>query len=627
MYINNHVPQVCFLSLFAAITGVTTIEPTTTISTKFIGSAVERTNRPINKSTILGNLESLLTREVEAGNFMKVGEDTYSLPPLPPSTYQPPTSIPMSLSTPTPLPGSNITLSHHNVSDAINHGQTSMMTVPMTPLIPSAPLSTHSSSSPQLEQVTAELNQGTNNVQTQSNQKLQFSSIASNPQAYSLTHPNGVARPQSNSNTMIGIPGHQFPMTSMIGQAGRLTPDSRSSPQQGLQACVSTGLVNSPEIPSTPPPLTIQPLNQSSISSSSLANFMPPAGMISTPTSASLGVGGDLSIAQTTNSSDLNSQVPIQILPQQAQNISLQQQGNPNPFVSQPYASQNKVHSATPPPCSPSLNTQSLATNQSEQIMNLSVNAQTQNASQYLNREQGVLSKEEKSDEEKKNDLINEKLFKLNSFQGGKGQVPTRQKSIEKGGDGQKTKTKKVKERQPTCNLPRENFERKSIENTPAIIKQEVLNDHQCIPSMQGKDSLTSMDNVNKDGEEVYQYQVYQGNGVNIQGMSNANNMDPCNVKVEPYPNMASATLDPGIDNSFGIEGAQYNLNSNNGPLQHDPQRIVNQSSVGGNEFVVPGDLAATSSSSSRLEMGIRKKVSAIFSHIFISIHTISLYL
>ena len=48
-------------------------------------------------------------REVEAGNFMKVAEDTYSLPPLPPSTYQPPNSMSMSIANP-PLPVSNITV-------------------------------------------------------------------------------------------------------------------------------------------------------------------------------------------------------------------------------------------------------------------------------------------------------------------------------------------------------------------------------------------------------------------------------------------------------------------------------------------------------------------------------------
>ena len=119
-------------SFKTAITGVTTIEPTTTISTKFIGSAVERTNRPMNKSAVLESLETLLSREVDAGNFMRVGEDTYSLPPLPPSTYQPPTSYPMPLAENQPISSPNAAMSHHNTIGS------SMMSVPMTPLAPSA---------------------------------------------------------------------------------------------------------------------------------------------------------------------------------------------------------------------------------------------------------------------------------------------------------------------------------------------------------------------------------------------------------------------------------------------------------------------------------------------------------
>ena len=132
-----------------AITGVTTIEPTTTISTKFIGSAVERTNRPMNKSAVLESLDSLLSREVDAGNFMRVGEDTYSLPPLPPSTYQPPTSYPMPLAENQPISSPNAAMSHHNTIGSST--QNSMMSVPMTPLAPSASVPMSSLQSPQLD--------------------------------------------------------------------------------------------------------------------------------------------------------------------------------------------------------------------------------------------------------------------------------------------------------------------------------------------------------------------------------------------------------------------------------------------------------------------------------------------
>ena len=138
-------------SFKTAITGVTTIEPTTTISTKFIGSAVERTNRPMNKSAVLESLETLLSREVDAGNFMRVGEDTYSLPPLPPSTYQPPTSYPMPLAENQPISGPNVAMSHHNAIGSSTLTQNSMMSVPMTPLAPSASVPMSSLQSPQLD--------------------------------------------------------------------------------------------------------------------------------------------------------------------------------------------------------------------------------------------------------------------------------------------------------------------------------------------------------------------------------------------------------------------------------------------------------------------------------------------
>ena len=138
----------CQISFKTAITGVTTIEPTTTISTKFIGSAVERTNRPMNKSAVLESLETLLSREVDAGNFMRVGEDTYSLPPLPPSTYQPPTSYPMPLAENQPISSPN---AHHNTIGSSTLTQNSMMSVPMTPLAPSASVPMSSLQSPQLD--------------------------------------------------------------------------------------------------------------------------------------------------------------------------------------------------------------------------------------------------------------------------------------------------------------------------------------------------------------------------------------------------------------------------------------------------------------------------------------------
>ena len=101
----------------------------------------------MNKSAVLESLETLLSREVDAGNFMRVGEDTYSLPPLPPSTYQPPTSYPMPLAENQPISSPNAAMSHHNAIGSLT--QNSMMSVPMTPLAPSASMPMSSLQSPQ----------------------------------------------------------------------------------------------------------------------------------------------------------------------------------------------------------------------------------------------------------------------------------------------------------------------------------------------------------------------------------------------------------------------------------------------------------------------------------------------
>ena len=85
-------------------------------------------------------------------------------------------------------------------------------------------------------------------------------------------------------------------------------------------------------------------------------------------------------------------------------------------------------------------------------------------------------TKEEKSDEQKKNDLINEKLFKLTNFQGTKGQSgPNRQKSIDKGGDFAKIRGKKSKEKQQVHAVSQfkeessDNSSRESTENPQRI--------------------------------------------------------------------------------------------------------------------------------------------------------------
>ena len=53
-----------------------------TITTKFISKAIESTHRNIARATILGNLDLILEKEVQAGHFSKIGPDTYAVPPF-----------------------------------------------------------------------------------------------------------------------------------------------------------------------------------------------------------------------------------------------------------------------------------------------------------------------------------------------------------------------------------------------------------------------------------------------------------------------------------------------------------------------------------------------------------------
>ena len=50
-----------------------------TITTKFISKAIESTHRNIARATILGNLDLILEKEVQAGHFSKIGPDTYAV--------------------------------------------------------------------------------------------------------------------------------------------------------------------------------------------------------------------------------------------------------------------------------------------------------------------------------------------------------------------------------------------------------------------------------------------------------------------------------------------------------------------------------------------------------------------
>lgn len=55
---------------------------TATITTKLIAKAIESSKRNIDRGLTLHNLELLLAREVEMGHFIRVSQDTYSVPPM-----------------------------------------------------------------------------------------------------------------------------------------------------------------------------------------------------------------------------------------------------------------------------------------------------------------------------------------------------------------------------------------------------------------------------------------------------------------------------------------------------------------------------------------------------------------
>ncbi|QQP56088.1 Atherinlike [Caligus rogercresseyi] len=56
---------------------------------KFVGRAVGASRRPINRTAVLANLESILEKEAQAGHFFKSGEGRFVLQAPLLSTYHP----------------------------------------------------------------------------------------------------------------------------------------------------------------------------------------------------------------------------------------------------------------------------------------------------------------------------------------------------------------------------------------------------------------------------------------------------------------------------------------------------------------------------------------------------------
>ena len=509
---------------------------------------------------------------------MKVAEDTYSLPPLPPSTYQPPTSYPMPIATP-PISGSNISLSHQNLSsEATNQGQTSMMSVPITPLIPSTPSPVNS----QLDQ-----NNQVMMTQVQSGKPSQFMTQGSCNQPFTLTSQAPLSHLAPNSGTVVATSTPQFPLTSMVRQPGRLTPDSRSTMQQHP---VQISLTS--EVPLTPPPLTILPQSSGNMSSASNDGTILPT---TTIMSAMQDEGG-MSIIKNSQSLDLSSQSVVTNIPKHGQTISIQQQVQSNILSPNQFPSHNMTPTGTPPPASPSLHAQQLSLN----LMDPStLNLTSPNIQLGMSNvtgagiEQSIMSKDQKSDEEKKNDLINAKLFKMNSFQGSKSQAPTRQKSIEKG-ESQKIKNKKLKDKQQaTITLLRDSGDESTvIGNMSAIIKQELPGD-----------STANLHIHNSFGDKIESNNYELSSFTEDKATLVVNN----GVKVENFPVTPGDRLEIENNLEYNSSGTKYGISD---ALDNGSMKISSLASVENAEFVVPSNTAITSRNEN---ISIRKKVSGIY--------------
>ena len=85
------------------------IESGITVTPQFIAKAVEASHRQIYRAAVLGNLDLILAKEVDLGNFIKVGEDQFRIAPFaspfhpqhsllalnPPLAHPPPSPVPV----------------------------------------------------------------------------------------------------------------------------------------------------------------------------------------------------------------------------------------------------------------------------------------------------------------------------------------------------------------------------------------------------------------------------------------------------------------------------------------------------------------------------------------------------
>ena len=109
---NNGTPPLTLRTLVIEMWGDSasaSIDSGVTVNAQFIARAVEASHRNIYRAAVLGNLDLILAKEVESGNFIKVGEDQYRVSPYGGSPFQHPHSLlalnpPLAHPPPAPVP-------------------------------------------------------------------------------------------------------------------------------------------------------------------------------------------------------------------------------------------------------------------------------------------------------------------------------------------------------------------------------------------------------------------------------------------------------------------------------------------------------------------------------------------
>lgn len=123
------------------------IESGVAFTPQFIAKAVEASHRQIYRAAVLGNLDLILAKEVEVGNFIKVGEDQYRISPFA-SPFQQHHSLlalnpPLAHPPPAPVPVQQLMMESRSISPpkVISPPTQQAMTQPPPPPAPQPPTS------------------------------------------------------------------------------------------------------------------------------------------------------------------------------------------------------------------------------------------------------------------------------------------------------------------------------------------------------------------------------------------------------------------------------------------------------------------------------------------------------